>query len=471
MHGMSTTRHVLGGERIKPASTITHDVRRRLCAVLLLLVATVTSVPLAPAQDERETVRVDGRAVFRLGPVGDMEATARVRRIEQRLATLLDNPQAIAPARVEPSGADGTERVITVAGVPVVTVTEVDAQDHVTTVEALSTQWARVLDQALQRTRERRMSAWGRFAAEVQASIETAFARLGESAIVIIPRALAAFLVMSLFWMLAVAVRGLMRALFRRIIEDRTVENLIKQVAYYAVWGLGLLVSADALGFTPQTVVTGLGLTGLALGFALKDVLSNFISGILILSLRPFELGDQIVVGETEGSVERIDLRATQIRTYDGRVVLVPNADLLTSRVTNNTAAPVRRGSVAVLLGYDTDLRHAVEVIGEATQNTEGVLKEPPPSVRLRELAENDIVFEARFWTDSRRADFLETTSAVGYAIVAALKKSGIGFPDSAVRLLVPHDPALWRAALDHRGHQDDKPNDSHGLPETTRRL
>jgi small-conductance mechanosensitive channel len=94
-----------------------------------------------------------------------------------------------------------------------------------------------------------------------------------------------------------------------------------------------------------------------------------------------------------------------------------------------------------------------VAVIGEATQNTEGVLKEPPPSVRLRELAENDIVFEARFWTDSRRADFLETTSAVGYAIVAALKKSGIGFPNSAVRLLVPHHPALWRAALGHRGH------------------
>lgn len=98
---MTTTRHVLGGERIKPASTITHDDRRRLCTVLLLLVATVASVPLAPAQDERETVRVDGRAVFRLGPVGDREATVRVRRIEQRLATLLDNPQAIAPARVE----------------------------------------------------------------------------------------------------------------------------------------------------------------------------------------------------------------------------------------------------------------------------------------------------------------------------------------------------------------------------------
>lgn len=86
-----------------------------------------------------------------------------------------------------------------------------------------------------------------------------------------------------------------MRLIFRRVVEDLTVENLIKQVAYYAVWALGLIVAADALGFVPQTVITGL--TKLALGFALKDIISNFISGILILVLRPFELGDQIVVG------------------------------------------------------------------------------------------------------------------------------------------------------------------------------
>jgi small conductance mechanosensitive channel len=67
------------------------------------------------------------------------------------------------------------------------------------------------------------------------------------------------------------------RIIFRRIIADLTVENLIKQLAYYAIWALGLLVAVDALGFDPQTVVTGLGLTGLALGFALKDIISNFV--------------------------------------------------------------------------------------------------------------------------------------------------------------------------------------------------
>lgn len=198
-----------------------------------------------------------------------------------------------------------------------------------------------------------------------------------------------------------------------------------------------MLVAADALGFDPQTVVTGLGLTGLALGFALKDIISNFVSGILILILRPFELGDQIVVGETEGSVERIELRATQIRNYDGRVVIVPNADIFTSRVTNNTANPVRRGSVEMFIGYDSDLRQAIKIMETAAQTAEGVLGEPKASVRIRELGASDIVLDARFWTDSRRADFVATTSNVRENVIKKLKEAEIGLPNPAERKLV----------------------------------
>lgn len=415
--------------------------------LLLFAVSLPPSLP-ALAQDVRATVRVDGRAVFRVGAAADLSASERARRVESRIHSLLQNPQAVAPARVEPSATNGADRVVTVSGVPVVTVTESDAQDNLTTADALAAQWSQAIDAALERGRARRTSAWGRFAGEVQASVETAFSRLTESAITIIPRALAALLVIGLFWAVAAAVRWLMRLVFRRIVEDLTVENLIKQVAYYAVWALGLIVAADALGFEPQTVVTGLGLTGLALGFALKDIISNFVSGILILALRPFELGDQIIVGETEGGVERIELRATQIRTYDGRVVLVPNADLFTSRIINNTAHPVRRGSVELYLGYDQDLRRAVAVTREAAQAAEGVLPEPPASVRVRELGQDDMVVEARFWTDSRRSDFLATTSNVREAIFNALREAGIGLPDPGVRVLVPRRPGEWRRAL-----------------------
>ena len=162
------------------------------------------------------------------------------------------------------------------------------------------------------------------------------------------PRALAALLLVLLFWRIARLVRLLLRAVFRRVVEDLTIESLVKQLAYYAVIALGLIIAADTFGFSPQTVVTGLGLTGLALGFALRDILSNFVSGILLLWLRPFQIGDQVQVAEAEGTVERIELRATLIRAYDGRVVLVPNADVFTSRIVNSTADPARHDPGAV---------------------------------------------------------------------------------------------------------------------------
>lgn len=437
--------------------TLTATLKQRRVGIQLLAFATLAcgALLLSPsilAQDERVTVRVDGRTLFRVGHSGATAARDRARRIERRLATLLENPTAIAPARVETAGVNDAERVISIAGVPVVTITEADAQDNLTSVDALAAQWSQVIEAALQRARERRSSTWRRFAAEVQASVETAFSRLLESVITIVPSVFAAALVIGLFWAIAAGVRWLMRIIFRRFVEDKTTESLIKQIAYYAVWTLGLVVALDALGFEPHTVVTGLGLTSLALGFALKDILSNFISGILILTLRPFELGDQIVVGETEGAVERIELRATQIRTYDGRVVIVPNAEVFTSRIINNTADPVRRGSVELFLGYDQDLKYAVGVIRDASQRAEGVLDEPPASVRVRDLGQDDIVVEARFWCDSRRADFVSTTSNVRAALVAALKAAEIGLPDPDVRVLIPRGIEKWQEALGGKG-------------------
>lgn len=418
-----------------------------LIAFIAVLLALMT-VSYVSAQDERETVRVDGRALFRVGPMEDVDATTRARQIEQRIDTLLENPQAISPPTVEISG---TQRLVTVAGVPVVTVSETDAQDNLTTQDALANLWAQRINTALQSGRERRLSPGGRFIAEVRSAVETAFGRTLESLITVVPRVLASLLVLAFFWMIAALIRWLMRLLFERVSADLTIENLIKQLAYYAVWVLGLIVAIDALGFDPQTVVTGLGQTGLALGFALKDIISNFVSGILILALRPFQIGDQIVIGETEGNVERIELRATQIRTtqirtYDGRVVLVPNAEVFTSRVTNNTAAPVRRGSVALFLGYGSDVQQAAGVVRSSTAATEGVLAEPAPSVLICDLGPEAVMIEVLYWTDSRRADFLATESAVRQSIVDALRAAGIGLPEPNVRVLEPRRLEQWEA-------------------------
>lgn len=427
-------------------------------ALAALLVLFVSVVPVQ-GQDDRVTVRIDGRPVFRVGPSPDADATTRARRIESRIATLLETPNAIQlPAQVEVSSVDPENRIITVSGVTIVTITPEDAEENLLEgrVQALAEQWAGAITRELEVSRAQRTSGWGRLATDVRASLATAVARLGESAIRIIPGALAAVLVIVLFWLIAAGVRAVVQMIFRLLTSNLTTENLIKQLAYYSIWLLGILVAAGALGFDPQTAITGLGLTGVALGFALRDIISNFVSGILILMLRPFHIGDQIVVGETEGSVERIVLRATQIRTYDGRRVLVPNADVFTSKVTNNTASPVRRGAVQVYIGYDVDLQRAFNIVREATRRAPGVLAKPDPTVLVHELTPSEIAIEARFWTDSRRADFVATASAVRQAIIAAFKQGGVALPEPNVRVLMPRDVEQWRAVTgaEKRDHE-----------------
>ena len=398
---------------------------------LAFVVLALATGPLH-AQDERATVRLDGRPVLRVAADEAGDAGARAERIERRLLTLVGAPGTLAPARVERTASG--DPLITVGGIAVATVTRADADANVTPAADLAAQWAQAVDAEVRAARARRAGSAGEIGAGIEGALRASLSRLRESVANVVPRALAAILVLLLTWAAASAVRRLLRAVFRRVISDRTVENLIRQVIYSAVWALGFVVAVDALGFRPQTVVAGLGLTGLALGFALKDIISNFVSGLLLLGLRPFQLGDEISVGETEGRVERIQLRATQIRTYDGRLVLVPNAEIFTSRVTNNTASPVRRGGVECFIGYDDDLHRASEAMRAGAASAEGVLQEPPPSVRVRELGASDVRVEVRFWADSRRSDLLATTHAVRLAVVERLREAGIGLPDPGAR-------------------------------------
>lgn len=425
--------------------------RLPLALLMALLMLAVSMPAMAQVDDGLATVRLDGRALFRLGGTEELDARLRARQIERQLLTVLENPQGISRARITPAGENDDAREVTMAGRILMLVTDEDAEANGITLEAQAREWASVLETALVQASTRRTSERARFVTDVRASVDTAFARLLEAAISIVPRALAALLVIGVFWALAAGVRAVIRIISRRLIRDRTVENLIKQVSYYTVWLLGLIVAATAFGLEPGTLATGLGLTSLALGFALKDILSNFVSGLLILTLRPFQLGDQIIIGETEGSVERIELRATQIRTYDGRRVLVPNAETFTSRVTNNTAAPVRRGQVICYLAYDIDVPQVLRVLEEATQRAEGVIAEPRPTVAIREMGQSELAFQVQFWCDSRRSDFMLTASRVRANLIEALRAAGIALPGPAVHQVVlredgpPLDKALPR--------------------------
>lgn len=414
-------------------TTRCHPQKRAISCIQWALVAFVLAGPFtrsALAQHATATVRFEGQTLFRVWSATADAADDRAERIERRLELLVQQAGRSGRAVVRASGA---ERMIHVGPVLVATVTPLDAEESLTSIDVLAGQWSRAIDGALERSASRQLS-WGRFTAAVVGSVRTAFGRVAESALAIVPRLLASLLVVLMFWMLAAGARTALGAILRPL-RNRTSASFLSQVVYYSIWIIGLVVAVHAVGIEPASVIAGLGITSLALGFALKDILSNLVSGMLMLALRPFEIGDQIVVGDTEGAVERIRLRATHIRTYDGRLVQVPNAELFTSRVTNNTASPQRRTAVELPLAYTTDVVRALRVARHAAEAAEGVLDAQPVTARVRALGE-DILLEVQFWTDSRRSDVVTSAAAVRAAIVIAFQREGLPLPDAARRIV-----------------------------------
>ena len=148
--------------------------------------------------------------------------------------------------------------------------------------------------------------------------------------------AAAVFLV---FWLVASIGRRLIAYTAPRVKADTSVVLLLSRLYYYGVLTFGFVTALGTAGLDIRALVAGLGLTGFALGFALKDVLSNFVAGAMLLAYRPFRIGDVIEMGEFLGAIEDIRIRDTLVRTADGRLVIIPNTKLVTEVVVNHTDA------------------------------------------------------------------------------------------------------------------------------------
>jgi small-conductance mechanosensitive channel len=205
---------------------------------------------------------------------------------------------------------------------------------------------------------------------------------------------------------------------------------------------LGLLVGLIIVfpTFTPGDLLGLLGIGSVAIGFAFRDILQNFLAGILILLTEPFRIDDQIVFGPYEGTVEDIHTRATTIRTYDGRRVVIPNAELFTNPVTVNTAFDKRRLEYELGIGYGDDIDTAKRLIVEAMRGVEGVLAEPAPDALVVALAESSVTIRARWWImPPRRADALDLQDGVIVAIKETLLAHGVDLPFPTRQILF-HD-------------------------------
>jgi small-conductance mechanosensitive channel len=181
---------------------------------------------------------------------------------------------------------------------------------------------------------------------------------LGNGLIVMLPNIVLALLVFLLFFFAARWLKWLVKRLTRRHQQARNLGMVLGRLAQGSVILIGLFVALSIVipTFRAGDLVQLLGISGVAIGFAFRDILQNFLAGILILLTEPFRIDDQIVFKDFEGTVENIQTRATTIRTYDGRRIVIPNSELFTNSVTVNTAYDLRRLEYDVGIGYGMTL-------------------------------------------------------------------------------------------------------------------
>lgn len=256
--------------------------------------------------------------------------------------------------------------------------------------------------------------------------------QIGRDLMAALPNIAIGVVVFVLFVLLARGVRALVQRLVRGKRESQSLPLLLSRLAYVATLILGVLVTVTIIlpGFTPASLVSALGVGGIAIGFAFKDIFQNFLAGILLLLTEPFRIGDQIKHKDFEGTVEFIQTRATTIKTYDGRRVVIPNAELFTNAVTVNTAYDKRRLQYDVGIGYGDDIARARQLILEAMREVEGVMQDPAPEALVIDLAESTVNIRARWWVNPpRQADILDAQDKVLESIKNKLTGIDLPFP------------------------------------------
>jgi small-conductance mechanosensitive channel len=264
---------------------------------------------------------------------------------------------------------------------------------------------------------------------------------MGVAAMRMLPNLAIGLGVLLLFLFLA----RLVRRLVQHINTGRFQENLVIVLGRMAQWAMILLgfllaVTVAFPSFTPANLISALGITGIAIGFAFKDIFENFLAGILILITEPFRIGDQIVFGEFEGTIEQIETRATKMRTYDGRLVVIPNAELYKGTFIVNTAYPSRRLQYDVVIGNGDDIPTAKRLMLDAIHGLPDVETDPAPDALLVNYADAGVTIRVRWWIKPPyRADALSIQDHVLERIKATLTAHGIDLPFPTQQVLF-HD-------------------------------
>ena len=188
-------------------------------------------------------------------------------------------------------------------------------------------------------------------------------------------------------------------------------------------------ISLQMVGFNLTAFLAGLGIAGITIGFALQDVSKNFIAGVLMLIQQPFDIGEFIMVDDYAGTVEAIDLRATQVRTVDGKLVLIPNGEVMVSAITNFSEAEKRRVAISTGVAYESDPDDVRRTALAAITNIEGLISDPLPDVLFENFGNTTMDLTIYFWIDTSQTNVASAKDAGLKVIKNAFEQAQIDMP------------------------------------------
>lgn len=214
---------------------------------------------------------------------------------------------------------------------------------------------------------------------------------------------------------------------------DRGAREAVASLIGYLGVGVAILIALSVAGVQMQNIAIIAGALSVGIGFGLQNIVNNFVSGLILLFERPVRRGDWIITGDTEGYVKAINIRSTQIETFDRADVIVPNSELITSKVTNwMLRDPYGRVTIPVGVGYGSDVEKVRDVLLEIANNHPLVMKDHPqlaePKVLFRSFGDNSLNFELRFFIHNID-EKLNVTSDFNFAIVEAFRRDDIEIP------------------------------------------
>ncbi|HET6594070.1 MAG TPA: mechanosensitive ion channel [Anaerolineales bacterium] len=243
-----------------------------------------------------------------------------------------------------------------------------------------------------------------------------------------IPKLITALVIFILSLYFARVISNFLQRVLQRRRAPAGVVQLLGQLALWSVIVAGAITALQQF-FQVTAFLAGLGILGFTVGFALQDIMKNFASGVILLLQQPFHVGETIGVKGFDGTVMAIDLRATEMRAADGRVVILPNAEVLANPIINYSRANHRRVDLSLNLSHTTEPGTVRQILLDAIQDVPGFVNEPEPVIVFNSLTDHALELNSNFWIDVTKNDPLHAKDMALLNVKSAFHKQGIEIP------------------------------------------